>query len=77
MTHYASMDEYGGIHNFVRCHKSIVALLDFADKLGVLKSVYDLGGYWETRDVHFLAGSIAAWDRKIDSLNDDLDKWKP
>jgi len=76
-THYASHEESGGIHNFVRCHRTVVSVLDYANDLGVLRAAYDLGGYWETRDIKYLAGSIEAWDRKIDSLIDDLDNMKP
>src|SRR5271165_7027497 len=33
MTHYASMEEYGGIHNCVRCHRTVVSVLDYADEI--------------------------------------------
>jgi len=71
------MKRAAGIHNFVRCHRTVVSVLDYANDLGVLRAAYDLGGYWETRDIKYLAGSIEAWDRKIDSLIDDLDNMKP
>jgi len=45
MTHYASHEENGGLHNFVRCHRAVTAVLDYANEIGVLKSVHDIGGY--------------------------------
>jgi hypothetical protein len=36
--------------NFLRCHLSIIAILDHAQELGLLRWVDDEGGYWEHRD---------------------------
>jgi len=36
--------------NFLRCHLSVIAMLDHAQELGVLRWVDDEGGYWGRRD---------------------------
>ncbi len=50
-TQYASNPEYGGLENFLKCHLTIVKLLDAACELGINCEVTDEGGYWENRDV--------------------------
>ena len=50
------------VEHFVRCHTSIVALLDEAVRLGFDVRVSDEGEYWETRDTKLLAG-------KVDDMN--------
>ena len=73
-THYASEEENGGKEHFIRCHVAIIKLLDHAAELGILQGVFDLGGYWESRDVTRLVESIGAWDRKIEKMTDHLRK---
>ena len=36
--------------SFLRCHLSIIAMLDHAQELGLLRWVDDESGYWERRD---------------------------
>ena len=36
--------------NFLRCHLSVIAMLDHAQELGLLRWVDDEGGYWGRRD---------------------------
>ena len=44
-THYASDPRCGGLKNFLRCHLGMVALLDEAQRLGVLGKVSDEGEF--------------------------------
>jgi hypothetical protein len=46
-TQFAS--KHGPAH-FVRCHKSVISLLDFCRKAGLDVAVRDEAGYWEKRD---------------------------
>jgi hypothetical protein len=57
-THYASDPRYGGLPNFLRCHLGVVALLDQAQSLGVLRKVSDEGELWETRSLERLTKEI-------------------
>ena len=43
---------------FLKCHLLVIAVLDLCKAEGILKSVNDEGGYWETRDINVLAKSI-------------------
>ena len=54
-----------GLEHFLRCHLSVVAMLDAAKKLGFMVTVNDEGGYWEKRDVQVLVREIGEWDRFI------------
>jgi hypothetical protein len=45
--------QFAGKHgpaHFVRCHKSVISLLDFCRKAGLDVAVQDEAGYWEQRD---------------------------
>ena len=42
----------------MRCHLGVVALLDEAKKPGVLATVNDEGGFWETRGLERLTKEI-------------------
>jgi hypothetical protein len=55
---YASRPEVGGVENFLRCHLAIVALLDGAATLSMLREVHDEGDYWINRDVAALASQV-------------------
>lgn len=57
-TAYAANPEVGGPANFLKCHMAIVALLDFAESLGILGEVYDEGEYWGKRDREALAALV-------------------
>ena len=54
-TQYASTN---GDEHFLRCHLSLVALLDSAIKLGIRVEVSDDGGYWETRSTEHLLAKL-------------------
>lgn len=64
-TQYASNPKVGGVENFLRAHLSVVALLDAASELGILREVGDEGGYWEKRDVQTLAEEVGQWNTMI------------
>ena len=57
-THYASDPRCGGLPNFVRCHLGVVALLDEAQRLGILGNVSDEGEFWKTRSLERLTKEI-------------------
>ena len=61
-TQYANQK---GIENFLRCHLSVIRLLDACKKIDILKSVSDEGGYWNKRDADALAKEIGEWDSMI------------
>jgi hypothetical protein len=45
--------QFAGKHgpaHFIRCHKSVISLLDFCRKAGLKVTVRDEAGYWEKRD---------------------------
>lgn len=64
-TQYASNPDSGGIENFLRCHLSVIKLLDYAQPLGILDEVRDEGNFWETRDMKSLAEEIGTWNSVI------------
>jgi hypothetical protein len=64
-TQYASDPNCGGVENFLRCHLSVVALLDRAKELGCLEEVSDEGQFWEKRNVEELVKEIGSWNQMI------------
>lgn len=64
-TQYASNPDCGGVENFLRCHLSVVVLLDFAQSLGLVEEVSDEGNYWEARDAETLAKEVGVWNAMI------------
>ncbi len=64
-TQYASNPECGGVENFLRCHLSVIALLDRAKSLGLVHEVSDEGDYWTSRDVPALARTVGEWNEGI------------
>ncbi|MEJ7809773.1 MAG: hypothetical protein WKG32_05075 [Gemmatimonadaceae bacterium] len=61
-TQYASVL---GDEHLLRCHGSLVALLDAAAELGLQVVVRDETGYWESRDPRQLAESVAEMNRVV------------
>ncbi len=61
-TQYASNPKWGGLRNFLRCHVTLVTLLDHAKLLGLLDGVNDEGDYWQKRDVAELASEVGRWN---------------
>lgn len=64
-TQYASNPNCGGLKNFLGCHLSVIALLDHAQKLGILSDVSDEGNFWQQRDVEALIREIGQWNAMI------------
>lgn len=71
-TQYASNPEDGGVAHFLRCHLSVIRLLDHAKDLRILESVSDEGGFWEKRDVKALAEEVGDWNQAIAGLAGEL-----
>ena len=73
-TQYASNPNCGGVANFLRCHLTVVKMLDHARELGLVPSVSDEGNYWEKRDVAALAREVGDWNviiaRQVGQLKD-------
>lgn len=67
-TQYASDPKCGGAPNFVRCHGSVVALLDKAKELGILRKVHDEGHFWKKRNVKALVEEVGQWNGMIASF---------
>lgn len=67
-TQYASNPDLGGIESFLRCHLSVIRLLDHAKSLGILGEVFDEGGYWGSRDVKALVEEVGRWNSMIAGL---------
>jgi hypothetical protein len=65
-TQYASHKGDGGsLENFLRCHLSIVAILDFAKQIGFEVKVNDEGGFWEKRDLQALCKQLVEYNEFI------------
>ena len=64
-TQYASNPTWGGMANFLRCHLSVVHLLDHAKESGILKRINDEGDYWEKRDPEALIEEVGEWNQMI------------
>ena len=58
-TAYSANSNYGGVPHFLRCHLTVIALLDKAKELHCLGKVHDEGGFWEKRDMQALARMVA------------------
>lgn len=79
-TVFASNPEFGGVENFLRCHLSLVGLLDAARELGLLEWVKDESDYWDNRDLGLLAWQVGGveqmqpgWEeRLVDRLGRSL-----
>lgn len=61
-TQYASNPEYGGMENFLKCHGLVIQMLDIAQDQGILKSVCDEGGYWDSRNTQTLSQSVGNYN---------------
>ncbi len=74
-TQYASAADCGGVANFLRCHLSVIKLLDQAQTLGILSQVHDEGGYWEKREIRALAEEVGSWNEMLAALAGQLSDW--
>lgn len=64
-TRCTSAEERGGVAHFLRCHLSVVRVLDLAKQLGILSEVNDEGGYWENRDLRALTQTVGQWNAVV------------
>ncbi|MGE3407559.1 MAG: hypothetical protein AB7I37_12140 [Pirellulales bacterium] len=64
-TQYASDPRHGGVEHFLRCHLSVIRILDTAMKLSLLGEVNDEGGFWLGRDLMALAREVGDWNTMI------------
>ena len=67
-TQYASNPDAGGVNNFLRCHLSVIRMLDHAKELGILQSVSDEGDFWEKRDLESLVREVGEWNEMLAAL---------
>ena len=74
-TQYASNSECGGVQNFLRCHLSVVSMIDHARSLGILEDVSDEGSFWEQRDVQALAREVGSWNNMIAGFAGQMKDW--
>jgi hypothetical protein len=71
-TQYASNPKCGGVANFLRCHLTVIAMLDRAKALGCLECVSDEGGFWDKRDLPALVQEIGSWNEMIAAFGGKL-----
>ena len=71
-TQYASNPECGGVANFLRCHLSVIRMLDHAKDMGILTSVSDEGEFWEKRSIEDLSREVGSWNEMIAGLAGEL-----
>ena len=65
-TQYASDPKAGGVENFLRCHLSVIKVLDFIKQTGLVTvEVRDEGDYWEKRNVAALAKEVGEWNELV------------
>ncbi len=74
-TQYASNPECGGVQNFLRCHLTVISMLDHAQSLGILEDVSDEGGLWEQRDVQALAQEVGQWNNMLAGFAGQMKDW--
>jgi len=71
-TQYSSDPNCGGAPNFLRCHLTVIAMVDKAKELGCLDEVSDEGGFWEQRNVEALVKEIGSWNQMIAAFGGKL-----
>lgn len=74
-TQYASNPTTGDVENFLRCHLSVIRLLDYARELGIIHEVVDEGGYWENRDIQALVKEVGEWNAMIAGFVGEMKDW--
>jgi hypothetical protein len=69
---YASDPRCGGVENFLRCHLTVIAMLDQAKALGCLDGVGDESHFYENRNVEALVKEIGSWNQMIAAFGGKL-----
>ena len=57
---------------FLRCHLTVIAMLDRAKALGCLEKVSDEGDFWEKRNLPALVEEIGSWNEMIAAFGGKL-----
>lgn len=57
-TQYASNPDYGGLEHVLRCHLTVLKILEFCQQLGILERVCNPSGYWEHHNLQALVMSL-------------------
>ena len=55
--------------HFLTCHLAVIEMLDMCKETGILKSVYDEGDFWKSRDVEKLARNINSSTDKLRAIS--------
>jgi len=66
--HYCCKTQYASVvsdDHLLRCHCSLVTLLDHAQELGITLAVGDETGYWESRDPQKLIDAVTDMNRIV------------
>ena len=71
-TQYSSDPQCGGAQNFLRCHLTVIAMLDKARQLRCLGEVSDESGFWEQRNVAQLVKEIGSWNEMVAAFGGKL-----
>jgi hypothetical protein len=72
-TQYASDPKAGGVENFLRCHLSVVKMLDFIKQTGLVTvEVKDEGDYWKKRSLEALAKEVGEWNELVAGVVSDF-----
>jgi len=72
-TQYASDPTHGGIAHFLRCHLTVIKMLDFLQGTGVVTvEARDDGGYWESRDLERLTKEVVEWNELVAGVVNSL-----
>ena len=66
-----------GIENFLHGHLLVITMLDKAKELGILKEVYDEGGYYEKRNVQELVKEVGEWNQFVAAFSGMLKDLSP
>ena len=74
-TQYASNPADGGIQNFLRCHLTVIKLLDHARQMNLLAEVKDEGGFWQRRDIASLAETVGQWNQHLAGIVGRCKDW--
>jgi hypothetical protein len=69
---YASDPRCGGVENFLRCHLTVIAMLDKAKELGCLDDVGDESHFYENRNVEALVKETGSWNQMIAAFGGKL-----
>ena len=65
-TQYASNPECGGVANFIRCHLSVIGLLDaIKNRQLATVEVSDESDYWNHRNTRQLAETVGEWNQMV------------